>query len=64
LWQYGTANCKLLVPAHEATEDTEDDKNPASNDENEGEPIEAPIACLVKGRVIDLLKMLIILHTS
>jgi len=30
-------------PAHEATENTEEDEDPASNDEDEGEPVEPPV---------------------
>ena len=46
---------KLNIPAHEAAEDTKDDETPASNDENECEPIEAPITGLIDEKVINLL---------
>ena len=43
-----------LLPAHKATEDTEDDEAPASNDDNEGEPIEAPITGLKDTKLTNL----------
>ena len=48
---FKACNDILIIPAHKATEDTEYDKDPASNDENECEPVEAPITGLVKENI-------------
>jgi len=47
-------------PAHEATENTEEYEDPASNDEDKGEPVEPPVTSIlvrvVGGVVLPLVK--------
>ena len=49
-----TCNDILIIPAHKAAEDTENYEDPASNDENESEPVYAPITGLVKENIKSL----------
>ena len=39
-------NLAWCVPAHETTENTEEYEDPASNDEDKGEPVEPPVTSL------------------